>query len=232
MNRLHVHEITSIGAVEAGDNPEADILFWKTKETIEPVPGQESKGGSMEKNIESLDDALARISELETQLAAHVEEPAALPDDLPDAVVKALDEQAVTIAKMEAETVRVSKENEALRDERATEKYTKMAEDVAALVGPADETAPLFKAIGTAAPDEFEKLYERLAPLTNATAFEKLLGELGDSASDGGTAVEKIAAYADEIRKAKPDLSPAEAKAEAWREHPELKAQAREEGVR
>ena len=184
----------------------------------------------MEKNIESLDDALARISELETQLAANVvEEPAALPDDLPDAVVKALDEQAVTIAKMEAETVRVSKENEALRDERATEKYTKMAEDVAALVGPADETAPLFKAIGQAAPDEFEKLYERLAPLTNATAFEKLLGELGDSASDGGSAVDKISAYAVEIRKAQPDLSPVEARASAWREHPELKAQSREE---
>lgn len=29
MPRLHVHRITSIGAVESGDNPEAEILFWK-----------------------------------------------------------------------------------------------------------------------------------------------------------------------------------------------------------
>ena len=184
----------------------------------------------MPEHIESLDDALARISDLEKQIAETVvEEPAALPEDLPDAVVKAMDSQAEQIAKMEAETDRISKENEALRDERATEKYTKMAEDVAALVGPADETAPLFKAIGTAAPDEFEKLYERLAPLTNMEAFEKLLGEMGDSASDGGSAVDQIAGYAAEIRKAQPDLSPAEARVQAWQAHPELKAQAREE---
>ena len=30
-HRLHVHELTSIGVVEAGDNPEADIMFWKRR---------------------------------------------------------------------------------------------------------------------------------------------------------------------------------------------------------
>lgn len=29
MNRLHINKLISIGAVEAGDNPEASILFWK-----------------------------------------------------------------------------------------------------------------------------------------------------------------------------------------------------------
>ena len=229
MNRLHVHKITSIGAVEAGDNPEADILFWKTKETIEPEPGQISKGGSMPETIESLDDALARISELEKQIAETVvEEPAALPEDLPAVVVKAMGDQAEKIAKMEAETDRISKENETLRDERATEKYTKMAEGLV-VVGPVEDVAPLLKELGSAAPEATDKFVALLAPMQNAAAFEKLLGEMGDSASDGGSAVDQISAYAVEIRKAQPDLSPVEARAAAWREHPELKAQSREE---
>jgi hypothetical protein len=32
--RLHVKSLLSIGAVEAGDNPEADILFWKRTPTF------------------------------------------------------------------------------------------------------------------------------------------------------------------------------------------------------
>jgi len=31
MPRLHVHTITSIGAVAEGDNEPAEILFWKAK---------------------------------------------------------------------------------------------------------------------------------------------------------------------------------------------------------
>ena len=53
--------------------------------------------------------------------------------------------------------------------------------------------------------------------------------ELGDSA-DGGTAADKVTAIAAEIRKNSPDTSPAEARAQAWRENPELMTQNREEG--
>lgn len=226
MKRLHVHEITSIGAVEAGDNPEADILFWKAKE---PEKGHIEKEGSVP-DIESLDDAKAYIASLEAKLAAFdVEEPADLPEDLPDVVVKALDEQAATIAKMEAETARISKENEALRDERQTEKYTKLAEGLV-VVGPVDEVAPLLKELGDAAPEATDKLVELLAPMQNASAFEKLLKEHGDGAADGGNAVEQITAHAAEIRKNNPDLTAAEARKQAWIEHPDLAVQSREEG--
>jgi hypothetical protein len=43
MNRLHIHEITSIGAVESGDDPEAQILLYKSKS----APTATGKGSAL-----------------------------------------------------------------------------------------------------------------------------------------------------------------------------------------
>lgn len=229
-NRLHVKSLLSIGAVEAGDNPEADILFWKSKQ-LEPDQGLNKEGDSMP-DIESLDAAKARISELETKLAEYdVEAPAApLPEDLPDAVAKRLDDQDAAIAKAEAEKVDLAKTLARIEDERATERYTKMAEAYAPLLGDPAESMPVLKTLGTSEPEALAVLEAKMEAGLERAEFAKLLKEYGTTDA-GGSATDQIQNHATEIRKENPELSLAEAKAEAWRRHPELKVQSREEGV-
>lgn len=226
-NRLRIKSLLSIGAVPEGDNPEAEILFWKSKQS-EPDQGprQETKEDSVpELDIESLDDATkAYISELETKLASLTEEDSdTLPADLPEVVAKRLDDQAATIAKLKEDAERVA-------DERATEKYTAMAKDVETIMGPVDEVAPLLKTIGQAVPEATDELFAKIANIKAIAGFDALLKEHGDSSVEG-SAQDQIAAYAAEIRKSNPDLTLAQARAQAWTEHPDLVKQSREEGV-
>jgi hypothetical protein len=231
MNRLHISEITSIGAVESGDNDLDDqsILLFKSK-SIEPAPGLPvDKEGSMPFDIDTLtDEGKEFVAGLQAQVAALSEEPAALPDDMPDVVKAKFDENDATIAKMQSDNERVSKENAALRDEMATKTYTARAEALAVLLGDPDEVAPVLKALASDSPEAFGKLDAMFDTLIVKDVMAPLFKELGDSASDG-SAMDQVSAFTAEIRKNSPDLSPADARAQAWRDHPELKTQAREE---
>ena len=234
MNRLHIDSLTSIGAVEDGDNPESKIMFWKRK-TEEPAPGLvEKEGDSMPFDVESLtDDAKAYITaEIAagiTAAAELVETPDPLPDDLPDVVKSRLDAQDSTIEKERVEKEALAKEVADLKDEMATEKYIERAKTLAPVLGDPDEMAPVLKALATADPEAFDVLDAQFDTLIVRDDFAKILTEYGDSAADG-TAVDQITAHANEIRKTNPDLTPAAARAQAWRDHPELKAQSRKEG--
>ena len=230
MNRLTVNKITSIGAVADPDNEESMLLLYKSKdESIEPEPGLVEKEGSMPFDIDTLtDEAKTYVSDLETKLAALSEEPAALPEDLPDVVKTRLDENETAIAKALAETERVSKENAALRDEMATEKYTARADALAVLLGDPSEVAPVLKALAADSPEAFGKLDAMFDTLIVKDVMAPLFKELGDSASEG-SAVDQITAFATEIKKNQPELTMVKARAEAWLAHPELTIQAREE---
>jgi hypothetical protein len=230
MNRLHISEITSIGAVESGDNDLDDqsILLFKSK-SIEPAPGLVEKEGSMPFDIDTLtDEAKTYVSDLEAKLAALSEEPAALPDDMPDVVKAKFDENDATIAKMQSDNERVSKENAALRDEMATTKWTVRATELAPVLG-ADEGVPeILKDLDAAAPEPFGKLNAMFDTAVSVVTNSPLFKELGDSASDG-SAEDQITAFAAEIRKNQPEMSMVKARAEAWTQHPDLKTLSREE---
>ena len=232
--RLHVGSITSIGAVHAGDNPEADILFWKRKPS-EPQEGRVTKAGTAVPDIDltALDDATrGYIQELEAKLASNEEEVAPpLPDDLPDVVKSRLDAQDEALAKERERNEALADDLAKMREERAIEKYTKMAESVRDLMGDPAETAPMFKDLAEHAPDQFDALYAKIENVKTIAGFDALLKEHGDSGAEG-SALDQITAHAAEIKKNQPDLSLAEARVEAWKAHPELKEQAREEGVR
>lgn len=60
---------------------------------------------------------------------------------MPDVVKARFDENDATIAKMQVDNERVSKENADLRDEMATEKYMSRAEALAVLLGDPEEVA-------------------------------------------------------------------------------------------
>lgn len=228
MNRLFVDSITSIGAVDEGDNPLSKIMFWKRK-TTEPAPGPVvKKGDSMSFDVESLsDDAKAHVEGLVAQIAELTETPEALPNDLPDLVTKRLDDQDTVIEKERVEKAALAKEVADLKDGIATEKYEARAADLENLLGKPDEVAPVLKALATDSPEAFGKLDAMFDSLVVAKVYAPFLTELGDS-SETGTAVDRIAAHAAEIRKNSPETSIADAKAQAWSDHPELKVLDRE----
>ena len=226
--RLIIHALTSIGAVEAGDNPETAITFYKSKKS-EPVQGRIVKEGSMPFDIDTLtDEGKAYVSELETKLAAFGEETPVLPDDL-DPVTKArLDDNEATIEKQKAENVKVAKDLADLRDEMATEKYEARADTLEALLGDKADVAPVLKALATADPDAFGKLDAMFDTLVVKDTLAPLFKELGEAGGDA-TATDQHAAHVAEIRKANPDITAAAARKQAWEDHPELVSQMREE---
>ena len=227
---LFIDSLVSVGAVEAGDNEPSRIMFWKKKE---PAPGRVTKEGkSMAFDIDTLDDAAREyVESLQAQLASHaVEEPATLPDDLPDAVVKALDKQTATIAKMEVEKTELAKSLAKLEDRIATEKFEHRADELKNLLGDPAEMAPVLKALAQSAPDEFAKLNAQFDTLLNLDGFKAVIEKEYGSSEGGGSANDKITAIATEIRKNNPDMTPADARAQAWAENPALVKQSREEG--
>ncbi len=232
MNRLHIHRLISVGAVESGDDPQAEILIYKSKQ-LEPVQGLIGKeGDSMPFDVESLtDEGKEYVAALQSQIEAlTVEEEPSLPDDLPDIVKSRIDEMDETIAKDRVEKERLAKDLADLRDEMATEKYDARAEELEPLFGDKVKSAPILKALAAAAPEAFGELDEILDTLIIRDTTAPLFKELGD-VSGGGAAVDQIAAFAVEIQKdAKTDMTLVDARAQAWRDHPELKTQSREEG--
>lgn len=175
------------------------------------------------------DEGKKFVVDLQAQIAAASDAPATLPDDMPDVVKARFDENDATIAKMQVDNERVSKENAALRDEMATEKWTVRASELAPLFGDV-KTADVFKALDAAAPAEFAKLNGMFDTATAVVKSSPLFKELGDASSEG-SAVDQITAHADALRKDNSELTMAGARAEAWKRHPELKIQSREEGT-
>jgi len=246
MPRLHITELTSIGAVESGDNPEAEILFWKST-TTNPPEGRKNGGGPVDTlDLSSLDKETAepilafvaglqkaateaddKIAALEAKLEVEDEDDPLV--DLPEPVAKAIAERDEQIAKAEAKAVAAEEAVAKLQDERLTERYTERAEALSNMLGNAADVAPILKALAKADQKAYDLLDARFDTLLTWDGMADLLREHGDNAATG-RAVDKIAAYAAEIRKDNKKLTAADARAQAWRDHPELKTQAREEG--
>jgi len=81
MNRLHIHRITSIGAVEDADNPESDLLLFKARPT-EPKSGPDGRGSllnpgrwgaSIATRLAETDRALNRIADTQRALRRSIE---------------------------------------------------------------------------------------------------------------------------------------------------------------
>jgi len=234
MNRLHIKRLRSIGAVEAGDNPEADIMLWKSKPT-EPDQGQtHTKAGDTVSKIDlsALDpEVRSHIEDLEAKLGEREAEVPPLPDDLPDIVKTRLEAQDEALAKERDRNEALASDVAKMREERAVETYTKLATDLSPMLGDPEKSMPILKAIGEAAPEPAAELSEILKAFAFKTEFAGLLKEYG-STDPEGSALDKIDAYAAEIKKSNPELTLASARVQAWQDHPELKDQAREEGVR
>ena len=134
MPRLHVTSITSVGAVEAGDNPRAEILLFKKRPTVakvETVADSErrNKEHSMERpDLTSLSDedqaVIAKAFDEADELVNAVEEVNKLTAQVaeltptPDPIVEESDEVKAEFAKRDSKIEDLQKALDAEKNTR------------------------------------------------------------------------------------------------------------------
>ena len=229
---LFIKDIESVGAVDRGDNPEADILFWKRREATVTPDGGETKGPVMVDGF----DLTGLPAETAEALSAHIEKLAAerdaalaaLPEE--ESVEKALDpDTADLIAKFQAD---LAEKDEALKVEKAlrrdTESVAKVRQDgLETLLGKAEEVGPVLRTLEDAAPEAYASLYGNLVAAAQRVDLAKALGELGEN--KGETTPEELRdAWVKKQIASDPNADIHKLRAQFWTLNPDLVAESRE----
>lgn len=211
-NRLFVHELTSVGSVDDGDDPEAAIVLWKRKFSGEQRDKLAAKGQAMPDgsfpivSVQDLQNAVQAIGRAKNPTAARrhiIKRAKALgrTDLLPDGWnVSKITDRPRTAPNTEGNRTMTVPDLSALEDElraeiekafddyetRITELETDEPVDV--LKGLPDEAKARFEELEKKAADHAEALAkERDARVTvewigKAREFEKVLGDAEESA--------------------------------------------------
>jgi len=237
-NRLMIKELFSVGAVDAGDDPEATMVFWKRKDSPEPggapdgvVSGSPDEGGTERKDI-SMDDVLKALDDeqraaLEAHIEAEVEKRAAaepeeevekvLPDDVQELIAKANAERDEAVAKAEQAAF-----------EKRTNEWVAKAIPLEDALGAADEIGPILRDIDEKAPEELAKILPALEAAAQRIETGGLFVEKGKET--GEEAVEPLSKRDSWVEKNRKETeSLAAARARYWQEHPDAMAASREE---
>lgn len=145
-------------------------------------------------------------------------------------MVEALWKEHLEEVKKREELERVLKEE---RDKQATKEFIQKAEtEFGNLPTDPKEFGPVLKELASKAPEEYKKLEGVLKAANEVIEKGALFAEFGRSAQTGGnSALDKLNAKAEEIRKADPKLSRQQAFARAVDENPDLYLQYRREEV-
>lgn len=234
-NRLYVDKLVSIGLVEAGDNPEAEVLIYKSRPDEGSTMTKSAESAPTTKKVhmdlsaiedqdlrKSVEDHIAgfetQISELEDKVEAA--EPAPDPVEKADPEVQVLiKEQNDKIAELEAD---VTKERAA----RRVEEYVAKAKPLTGLLGKADEIGPVLAELSDKAPDAFDKLFSNLEAASQRTDLAKLFSELGTGEGEGES--DPIAKRAVWVEKNRQDGETVEsANSRFWTENPEAVQESR-----
>lgn len=235
MPELFVKEITSSGVVDVGDNPGATIKFWKRlKSKSKSAASAERKETDVaDLDLSALDDETQEavrksLADAEARVTAAEEKLAEGPKD-PEDVVKSADPEVQAIIKAQNdELAKLRADHEAEVAKHRESDFAKRAQDMEALLGKADDIAPILNKLEKADPEA----YAELEPLLKAGAVladtSEVFKEKGRSGDDGADPVSKQTAFV-KARKADGDeRSEAELKAQFWSDNPELKSEMRE----
>jgi len=232
---LHIKELLSIGAVDNGDNPEAEIVFWKRRKAKQTPDGGDSKGEPM---IEGF-DLSALPDDTRDALAAHfevlkAERDAALeavPPPVEEAEVeKALpDDIAELIAKAHAKTAEAEAALAVEVEKRATvELVTKYEHDgLTPLLGAAEEVAPQLRALQAAAPEAFAAVYGNLVAAAQRVDLAKALGELGENTGEAPDPYTQRDQWVGKMLTADPNADVVKLRSDFWKLHPDAFAETR-----
>lgn len=191
MPELFVTEITSVGAVDAGDNPEAHITFYKRKqsadsaETREPIVADKLDLSALDDDLRTqvqkhLDEADAKVADLEQK----VEELTPPPSE-EDVEKAASPEVQELLAKQKAETAELRKRLDAEIAQRRAEDFAKRATVLRPLLGgKADDVAATLNTLEAADPDAYAKLEKQLHAAAALVAESNVFKELGGDGDD------------------------------------------------
>ena len=173
-NRLMVTGIESVGAVDAGDDPEAKVMFWKRKETggtgdtigkddmaefsLADLPLDETQAAGLDEHIAIVTaDAVAKALE-------------DTPDDGDDDILKGLSDEVRD--RIDGLEKKAAADEKALAEEvekRRDAEYVAKAAPFESLIGPAGETGLVLRKLADADPDAtgivlgwFQKIHDQV----------------------------------------------------------------------
>lgn len=208
--RLLISDIDSVGGVDAGDNPGAALLFWKRKKNT-PDAGGEPEGVLMDP------------TEIEVEKTEPEPEPEVVKAEPEPEVEKRADEEIVKArAERDAAVAALAEEVE----KRETSEWVEKAKTFEMLLGDPVRIGPALRKLHQAAPDAYETLEPVLRAARNRETLAKILTEYGTDRGEG-TPFEQRDAYVAEMRKLHPEMSPAQARAQFWHDHPEARQASR-----
>jgi len=226
----------SVGMVASGDNPESEVLIYKSHPTKPSKMSEEHQSAESAPSTEkvnmdlsaiedqdlakSITDHIAgldnQISELQTQVEETPVDPVEKADPEVQALLKAQDDK---IAGLEAD---VTKE----RAERRTAEFVVKAEPLAGLIGKADDMGPVLADLSDKAPESFDKLFTSLVAASQRTDLAKLFSELGAGEGEGeGDPIAKRDAWVEKNRNE--GESKTSAMSRFWSENPDAVEESR-----
>jgi len=226
--RLTNLRLKRISIVDDGDNPDANIMLIKRRNTNDNI---KKELDAMADNDKLTDEQRAEIAAeaVAKAKAAHDVELQEVQKEL-DALklAKAADASDVEkrIAKAEADAKETRETLVKIMDSKADADAVAKVKEWGNIPGVTDDVAAVVKAVRKSAPGMAEK-YEALLDGANKMIGEgSLLKSIGgDGDGSGGTAIAKIQAKANELRAANPDMTDAVAMEKAMELNPDLMKQ-------
>ena len=225
--------------VEAGDNPEAEVVIYKARTTpskddvVRVSDKAESQPKTQKVNMElsaiedqelrkSVEDTIAekdaKITELESQVSELT--PEADPVEKADPEVKEL------IAKQQEKLDELEKDLDEERTTRRNAEYVLKAEPFAGLLGPPKEIGPVLADIAFKAPESFTVLVNALTAASQREEMGKLFATLGTSEGEGeADPISQRDVWVKENKTA--DETVEQAGARFWKENPQAVKESR-----
>lgn len=230
---LFVKEITSIGAVDAGDNPDADILIWKRKgsaESAETNGSREIMDFDLTELPEAVQEHIAELTKARDEALAALadNEVIDLIDD--DPVAKASDEVQELIAKLRDDQTKAQAALDAEIAKRRDVEFTKrMADDgLEVLLGKAEEVGPTLRRLADADAEAFDSVYANLVAAAQRADLGTAFTEIGKNEGEGADPIAKRDAWVAGRMKDGDERNAAELRKAFWDAHPDELAKSRE----
>ena len=222
MPRLFVDELLSVGLVEAGDNPGAEVVIYKSRETPVVSMSKTSAESAPTKeeymDLSAIEDAELRKT-IEEAFAEKDAEIAELTVE-PDPVEEATPEVRAVIKEQADKLEELEKSLTAERTARKVSEYTEKAKPLQGLLGKPDEVGPVLAELSEAAPDAYGKLESALNAAAQREDMAKLFSELGAGEGEGESdPIGKRDAWVSKNKK--DDETESQTRARFWAENPD-----------
>lgn len=207
MNKLKELKIKEVSLTAAGKNPEAYVTLFKAKEEKSMKEQETLAQEPVEKSAPVAEPEVEK--NMTTQIKSATEQMVS-------------ESEAVTKLETLVKSLAARLEEQISKAEDA--EFMAIAKKYELLGTPAEELAPLLKAVKAANPAAYESQIKTLDVSLNALSKAGIFEEIGKS-GDGAKpdAQTQISKAVSEIRKANPTMSERDAIIAAYEAHPELK---------